>query len=240
LDWIGANAPVITLVVALAICVIGVVACRHRSDGVVGFSQSLGISLLSSGVIAFAVLGLQLMVEQAQDQQEGAEKVTQERNERLLRRESYRLALILSSDLPGFNVEMLPSDFPLREIVFNGKNLESAHLVEAELSEMHFRDANLRGADLTDATLVHTNLLGADFTDAVLEGADLRGADLRSARFEHAAVEHVESLAGAKVNEATCWPQGFLRDVAPTAGLDPGENGSLGHTCTEEAPPPAA
>jgi hypothetical protein len=56
------------------------------------------------------------------------------------------------------------------------KQLESAYLTGANLTE-----ATLRGADLTGANLTEATLRGADLTGAYLTRADLRGADLTRA-----------------------------------------------------------
>jgi hypothetical protein len=199
------------VVAAFAFLVIGIV-CIINGRGhdpacpQLVFGISMGIALITSGFIALAVSYLQGRVEHAANEDEAA--ASAEREEARADQ-----AISLTSSISGFNPEDLPPGVELRKINFNGKTFDAAQLEGAKLPGEDFQDAVLTRANLKGADLSGANLIGVDLTDAELTGADLSGADLRGARFEHAAIEQAKSLKGAKVNDQTCWPQGFFRSV---------------------------
>jgi Pentapeptide repeats (8 copies) len=239
-----ATMPIITAMIAGTMLVVGIISCvagRRSPGNAVGFRQSLGIGLISSGFVATAILFLQLLVneaqqEEAEDLREAQEaeaealREAQEAEADVLREENFRLAVSLTSNLTGF--DPAEHEYSLDGLRFSGKILDSAHFDDYNLAEFDFQDTKLRAANLRRADLSGANLLGADLSYAELEGADLSGANLRSATFTQAAIEKVVSWRGAEVNARTCWPEGFLATIAPDAGLK-SDSGSLGHTCPE-------
>jgi isoamylase len=101
----------------------------------------------------------------------------------------------------------------------SGANLDTAILVEADLHaaalhETRLRSTDLRqanlgaavctSADFTNACLDQADLSGANLEEATLFGADLRGADLTGAVLLRA------DLRGARYDNRTRWPQGFV------------------------------
>ena len=85
---------------------------------------------------------------------------------------------------------------------FNGENLRSPNLTDADLQKANLSGADLFGADLTGADLQKANLsgaylTGADLTDAKLQkanltGANLMGADLTGTILNRVKVENTE------------------------------------------------
>ena len=65
-------------------------------------------------------------------------------------------------------------------------NFEGADLTSATLQQADLRRANLAGANMESADLRMADLRGANLTEANLTSADLRLADLRDANFEAA------------------------------------------------------
>ena len=129
---------------------------------------------------------------------------------------SFRGADLEGADLHGMSLRA--GGLPAADLT--GANLKRANLMHADLSSAILSGADLRRADmrysiLTDATLTHADLTKADLRYSHLSGAslwgatlakaDLRGAELAGARY----LEH-SSLRGAKYDDATTWPEGFI------------------------------
>jgi Pentapeptide repeats (8 copies) len=209
--WLTDWAPEVTGIAAAVFFVAGIVCCIRvwrrkpkKKDPEIVFGLSMGIALLSSGFLAFAVLLLQGLVEdaaKAEEETARAEQVAADTEQ----------AIALTTSISGFNAHDLPPGVKLKELNFKAKTLNGAQLKDADLAGVNFQDASLTHANLERADLSEANLIGVDLTDADLTGADLSGADLRGARLEHTGIEYAKSLKGAKVNSETCWPQGFLR-----------------------------
>jgi uncharacterized protein YjbI with pentapeptide repeats len=72
----------------------------------------------------------------------------------------------------------------------------------AKLTNACLEQAWLRGANLSGAVLTHARLAGADLSYADLRGADFRSAELRGV-----------ILIGARFDESTIWPHGFLEAI---------------------------
>jgi Pentapeptide repeats (8 copies) len=198
MDWltetIGPIAPEVTVGAAIAFLLVGAFCCylgkrSSASSTEVIFGIPLGIALITSGFLAFVIWLLQGSVDNAADAEQ---------------------AIALTTAISGFNPKDLPPGVDVRDMHFNGKTLDAAQMVDEDLSDLDFQDAVLTRANLKNTNLSDAILLGVDLTDAELTGANLSDADLRSARFEHAAIEDAKALIGAKVNNQTCWPQGFL------------------------------
>ncbi|MFF4119551.1 pentapeptide repeat-containing protein [Streptomyces sp. NPDC001714] len=78
-------------------------------------------------------------------------------------------------------------------------NFEGADLTSATLQQADLRRANLKGANMESADLRMADLRGANLTGANLTSADLRLADLRDANFE-AAVLVSADMRGACIS----------------------------------------
>lgn len=85
----------------------------------------------------------------------------------------------------------------LKNVDFEGYNLEYADLTGSNLRGADLWGVNLRGADLRDADLRDT-----DLRYAIISDADLRGADLRDAMLENADTDEMKTDAYTKTN----WP----------------------------------
>jgi uncharacterized protein YjbI with pentapeptide repeats len=154
-------------------------------------SQSdLGVALVAGAIVAFAVLGLQALVEQrAQELATEREVLAQHRN--------LELQLALSDDLTGIRLD----GETLREIQLFGKKLVGASLVDANLA-----GSTLNRADLTEANLQRVNLTGAFMANVKLRRANLTGAKLPTAILRGAIADHATfyraDLRGADLVEA--------------------------------------
>lgn len=80
---------------------------------------------------------------------------------------------------------------------------------------------NLQGLDLSGLKLRGSDLSGADLRKANLSGADLSGTDLRGADLRQANVFDTK-FTGAKCNNKTKWPMGFVPDFAGLINTDHG------------------
>lgn len=94
-----------------------------------------------------------------------------------------------------------------------GARLDGALLRGADLQAADLRGASLVGADLTSADLRGARLVGADLRGALLNGSDLRGSDLRAALLTGSTAGERVDLTGARFDETTRWPYGFVPDA---------------------------
>ncbi len=174
--------------VALAILAFSVVPgvflfWPSRSDPVC--RSDLGVALMTGALVAFAVLGFQLLVEARvsrveQDRQKLEERQTLELQLALTTEPLPRIAL-RERDLSYFY--LYKKDF--REGIFNGANLTGANLTQAVLNDARFIGPNLErahldGASMNSANLAGATLKGANLTDAQLQDAQLDGAELQA------------------------------------------------------------
>lgn len=90
-----------------------------------------------------------------------------------------------------------------------GANLSGAKLDRANLGGVNLEGASLVGASLAGADLTGADLRGADLSDARLAGAMLTAADLRGARLPGGVGMAAYSVAGARLDAATCERSGF-------------------------------
>ena len=141
--------------------------------------SDLGIALMTGALIAFAVLGVQLLIQ-----------IRSMRDANAREDQADRAALILqlgrSSNL---------SDLDLQE-----QDLSTAYLKEKDLSGANLSRTSMARASLQDSKLVGANLTGANFDKAQLQRADLRYAALGGASFVEA------NLSGADLDAATLTP----------------------------------
>jgi Pentapeptide repeats (8 copies) len=198
--WLTDWAPEVTGAAAAPFFLAGVIRCvrvwsrKHKkNDREMVFGLSMGIALLSSGFLAFAVLLRQGLVEDAAKVEEETARAEQNATDA-------EQAITLTTSISGFNPHDLPPGVELNELNFNGKTLNGAQLKDADLAGVNFQHAPLTRANLERVDLSEANRTGVDLTPADLTGAGLSGADLRGARLEHAAIEYAKLLKGAKVN----------------------------------------
>jgi uncharacterized protein YjbI with pentapeptide repeats len=100
----------------------------------------------------------------------------------------------------------------LNQATLEGTNLAGATLIKAKLSGSSLDGAILENTNLAEAKLVEASLINANLQEANLKSADLQQADLRNANLTKAVLEGV-NLAGAVYNDATIFPEGFVRDA---------------------------
>jgi uncharacterized protein YjbI with pentapeptide repeats len=93
----------------------------------------------------------------------------------------------------------------------------NADLRTADLSSMWLCRARLGGARMSSANLCGAMMCAADLSEADLQFADLRNCNLRNATLAGANMEHARFegalLRGAKYDETTSWPAGFVPEV---------------------------
>jgi uncharacterized protein YjbI with pentapeptide repeats len=202
--------------VALAILAVTVVPGVYlfwpsRTDPVC--RSDLGVALMTGALVAFAVLGFQLLVEARVSRVE-ADRQLQEQRQTLelqlaltpggLRRISLR-----GRDLSYFY--LYKKQFP--EGIFDGANLTGANLTDAVLNSAHFNGSRLErahlegaqmaGAELKGATLRGANLTGAQLPDAELDGAKLQGTDLTDANLSGAYLNGVTTRGSSRRTQMT-------------------------------------
>lgn len=102
----------------------------------------------------------------------------------------------------------------LRNAKFGSVSLREARLNLADLANATLFDVNLTGADLGWANLQQARLINVNLTNAVLIETNLLGTNLSHTILNGA------NLIGAKYNNSTKWPQGF---VPPPEARDYGE-----------------
>jgi uncharacterized protein YjbI with pentapeptide repeats len=171
----------------------------------------LGAALLGGAAVAFAVLGVQVVVElRANRTLDALEAI---RNQ-VAEQRDVRLAVSLQQDLTGAD---------LRNQNLSYLHLPEKKLVDANLAGALLIGSNLTGADLTDsilartiftsATLVDAELVNADLRNANLSSADLRDADLSGADLREAILTDT-NLEGAIYDLRTRWPPTFQPTTA--------------------------
>jgi hypothetical protein len=173
------------LVTAGGLALAGFLVWKPESD-LPGSKSELGAALLGGAVIAFAVLGLQLLVDREQTRsqlrfeqrliewQNGISQYQEQQRQRRLQEQELRLAVSVNRDLTG-------------------ADLQTGNFSHAYLKGKILVETNLRRADLS-----YSNLGDANLTNADLRGASLFNANLRGAR-----------LQGAIADLTTTWPRGF-------------------------------
>jgi Pentapeptide repeats (8 copies) len=143
-------------------------------------SQSeLGAAILGGAVIGFAVLVLQLGMEQRTEILEGQRQAAAVR-------QNTQIGLQNLTDLHRSNLkESDLSGLFLQNKDFSQANLERANLVGTDLRGSDLRGANLRNADLRGANLADVELDGAILSGAIVDettvfpvGFDFRGAGM--------------------------------------------------------------
>jgi uncharacterized protein YjbI with pentapeptide repeats len=167
--------------------------------------SDLGIALMAGAFVAFAVLGLQVMVDQ---------RVTRVEEDRARQEERQSLELQLA-----LSTEALP------RISLRGRDLSYFYLYRKEFAEGVFDDANLEGVNLTEAVLdgaklnramlERAHLDGTSLVEAELKDAKLRGANLTNAQLKDAELDRA-TLTGADFSGADM--TGAFLTGAVTAG----------------------
>jgi uncharacterized protein YjbI with pentapeptide repeats len=142
--------------------------------------SDLGVALMTGALIAFAVLGIQVVVDKRLRDVEEDRRVAQER-------QALKLQLALQPKLIG--------------IPLAGEKLQGVYLYDKDLTK-----ADLRRADLTGAVLTKSDLTDAKLQDAILVDADLNDTTLTDAKLHRANMENAilanAPMVGAKVNQA--------------------------------------
>jgi len=144
----------------------------------------------------------------------------------------WQAGVATAAEIPGFTAD----GHPLQGLNLSGKRLEDAELEGANLSGVQMRDTDLTNANLKNAILHDAVMYSAKLVGANLRGADLSGAQLQGIHFEKVQVLGVKTFDGAVANDATCWPEKFLRH-AKALGLTAGNlTGHPGTSFGREAP----
>jgi uncharacterized protein YjbI with pentapeptide repeats len=146
---------------------------------------------MGGALIAFAVLGLQLMI------QVRAEIDSNNREDQAARQEQL-LVLGRSRDLSG--LDLIEDD--LADAYLNSKVLRGARLSRANMERATIQDSDLTNATLQDADLDKSRLHRSDFRYADLSEADMNGAFLNGANFDAAILRKVE-LVEADLSNAS-------------------------------------
>jgi uncharacterized protein YjbI with pentapeptide repeats len=141
--------------------------------------SDLGVALMTGALIAFAVLGVQLLIQ-----------IRSQRDANAREDQADRAALILQ----------LGRASNLSDLDLQNQNLSTAYLKEKDLSGANLSRTSMARASLQGSKLVGANLTGANFDKAQLQRADLRYAALGGASFVEA------NLAGANLDAATLTP----------------------------------
>ena len=162
--------------------------------------SDLGLALMSGAVIAFAVLGVQIMFDirnqQAADESQAiADK--QNLQFQVARQRDLSSIALAGQDLAGF---YLPSKnmtgANLANVVATGAIVNRTDLSRSNLTDADFTGAQLRGARLLEAEGPRVILKDTDLRGASLERANLPNADLSGAKLDFAQV-------GAELEDAT-------------------------------------
>ena len=168
--------------------------------------SDLGVALMTGALIAFAVLGIQVVVDQRL-------RDIEEEQSRAQERQALKLQLALQKDLTGIPL----SGEELQGVYLYDKNLTKANLRRANLAGAVLTESDLTDARLQDAILVGANLNGTKLTDARLDGVNLNeailsgapmigarlpGAQLRGAQLDAADLRYTD-LTGAKLQKAS-------------------------------------
>jgi len=191
----GAGSPTAAAIgVLVALCTGGWALWRAAPD-LQQARSNLARGLLVSIVVAAAIGGAQLAIDDSQGQTELKRHVAAQN---VAGRQDARLTVGLQKGLVGIEL----SNRDLRRFYFARKNLEEATFEQATLFEANLERANLRNAEFPRADLRHASLF-----EAKLQGANLRGADLGHALVNGARLS-LADLTGAHLRGAK------LRDVS--------------------------
>lgn len=160
--------------------------------------SDLGIALMTGALVAFAVLILQVLIDQRLSEQDDKRS-----------REAHFQQLVASDrDLTGIQppIDDL-SGYYLRgrildEANLRGKDLTDADLTRARLVAAHLEDAKLVRTKLRDATLNDAFMTEARLTSVDLSFSRLRGAGLERAKLIGTNLEYAD-LEGAFLQGAT-------------------------------------
>ena len=134
---------------------------------------------MTGALIAFAVLGVQLLIQ-----------IRSQRDANAREDQADRAALLLQ----------LGRSSNLSDLDLQGKDLSTAYLKEKDLS-----GANLSRSSMSRASLQGTKLVGANLSGASLDKAQLQRADLRYAALDGASLVEA-NLSGANLDAATLTP----------------------------------
>lgn len=167
----------------------------------------VGTALMTGGVVAFAILLLQLSTDMRL-------RDVEERRAASDARQALLLQVAGTNRLAGARFEGRDlRDFYFVGKILTGANFEDADLRRAILSRAILLRADLDGADLREANLTEAFLQDAFLNDAdlndgtILQGACLRGADLQKADLLGADVT-AANLSFAQYDEQTRMPDG--------------------------------
>jgi uncharacterized protein YjbI with pentapeptide repeats len=188
--------------------------------------SDLGVALMTGAVIAFAVLGIQVLIERNNRERDETRQAADAQ-------QNFELTLSLQDNLTGIRLDgrdlrrFYLYNKVMRNAELNRTDLREATLTLANLSDARMRDARLGGAIMDRAVLTNTkleranlhsailaeaNMEGAvladatliqtDFTSANLLGVDFRGANLEGASLAGANIIGAD-MSDARVNEET-------------------------------------
>ena len=146
--------------------------------------SDLGVALMGGALIAFAVLGMQLMV-QFRAEADANQRETQADRQELL------LILGRSRDLSGLDLR----DRNLSGAYLNGKMLNGAILEDVKMSNASLERTQLVGAKMAGAELDGARLQRADLRYADLAGASLVGAKLKNVKLDAASLRPRRDVA---------------------------------------------
>jgi len=123
-------------------------------------------------------------------------------------------------DFEGVNLQKANlKNADLREADLEGVNLQKVNLQRSDLRLTNLRETNLwmadlHKADLRGADLTNADLEGADLEGTDLRGADLRGADLRGTDLTNASLEGT-GLTGTNLKNANVKNTKLQKDDTP-------------------------
>jgi uncharacterized protein YjbI with pentapeptide repeats len=141
--------------------------------------SDLGVALMTGALIAFAVLGVQLLIQ-----------IRSQRDANAREDQADRAALLLQ----------LGRSSNLSDLDLQGQDLSTAYLKQKDLS-----GANLSRSSMSRASLQGTKLVGATLSGVSLDKAQLQRADLRYAALDGASLVEA-NLSGANLDAATLTP----------------------------------
>lgn len=162
--------------------------------------SDLGLALMSGAVIAFAVLGVQIMFDIRNQQAADESQATADKQNlqfQVARQQDLSSIALAGQDLSGFYLpgkNMTESN--LAGVIATGAIVNRTDLSRANLTDADFTGAQLRGARLLEAEGPRIILKDTDLRGATLERANLPNADLTGARLDFAQV-------GAELEDAT-------------------------------------
>ena len=163
--------------------------------------HNVGGGLFVTAVVSGVVVLVQMEADRRQAEQDAHRERLQnrsdERERRLVERQTLAVTLGQSRELPGIDL----SGRDLSGFYLAGKRLNGARLAGARLDNANLAGIDLRRADLSDAKLKGADLVAADLSGADLTGADLRSANLAFADMRGANLANA-TLRGANLNAA--------------------------------------